>query len=130
MINWKQKLSSRKLWAGIIAALGSILTAIFSEQLDEMTVELVKTAVIALCVYIGGESFVDIARAIFTAVGKTAAELSSAPPGTAAPETAAKINTSGFNYIEPQIKPREAETPPPRQEDSGEETEDPDNTTE
>lgn len=58
----KQKLTSRKLWAAIIAAVITVITGLFSEELTPETVELTSKAVVALCVYIFGESIVDVAR--------------------------------------------------------------------
>lgn len=65
-INWKQKLSSRKLWAAVIAAAVTILTALFKAELTPDTVDLIGKGVIALCVYIFGEGIVDAARIIWS----------------------------------------------------------------
>ena len=70
-INWKQKLSSRKLWAAIAAAVITILTAIFKEELSAEAVDLIGKGVIALCVYIFGEGIVDVARQIWSAATET-----------------------------------------------------------
>lgn len=67
-INWAQKLTSRKLWAAIAAAGAAIATAIFKEQLTPEAVTLIKTAIFALCTYIGGESIVDVARAVWGSI--------------------------------------------------------------
>ncbi|MEA4831856.1 hypothetical protein SDC9_185138 [bioreactor metagenome] len=66
-IMWKQKLTSRKLWAAVAAFLVTILTVIFKNQLTSEEVELITKGIIALCVYIFGESGVDIARALISA---------------------------------------------------------------
>ena len=61
-INWKQKLTSRKFWAAIIAVIVAIC-AIFG--IPEMTTEQVTTLVMAfgtLIAYILGEGFVDAKR--------------------------------------------------------------------
>lgn len=63
MINWKQKLSSRKLWAavaGIVAGLAMVF------GLDENTITTVSGAVVSaasVVAYILAESKVDTARA-------------------------------------------------------------------
>lgn len=58
----KQKLTSRKLWAAVVAAAITIVTGLFSEELTPEAVSLISKAVMALCVYIFGESIVDVAR--------------------------------------------------------------------
>lgn len=61
-INWKQKLTSRKFWAAIIAVIVAICAVI---GIPEMTTEQVKTLVMAfgtLVAYIIGEGFVDAKR--------------------------------------------------------------------
>lgn len=63
-INWKQKLSSRKLWAAAAAAVLSVLTALFGENLPAEAVEVLKTGICALVAYIFGEGAIDIARII------------------------------------------------------------------
>ena len=65
-----RKLSSRKLWAAIIAAAATFCTAMFKEQLDAETVDLIGKGVVALCVYIFGEGIADAAGAIFGEVKK------------------------------------------------------------
>lgn len=65
-INWKQKLSSRKLWLAVFAAVVTILTALFKTELTAETIALIEKGVLALCVYIGGESVVDAARQIWS----------------------------------------------------------------
>lgn len=61
-IGWAQKLTSRKLWCAVAAAIAIFVTALCGEELAPETVEIVKAGVGALVAYIFGESFVDIAR--------------------------------------------------------------------
>ena len=61
-INWKQKLSSRKLWAAALAAVLAILAAVLGEEIPEDAVEVIRTGIHVLIAYIFGESAVDIAR--------------------------------------------------------------------
>ena len=58
----RQKLTSRKLWAAIVAAVVAIGTALFSDSITPEAVELLSKAVVALCCYIFGEGIVDAAR--------------------------------------------------------------------
>lgn len=62
MINWKQKLTSRKFWAAFIGFVVAILTVF---KIDDMTTQQV-TALISstsvLIAYIIGEGMVDAAR--------------------------------------------------------------------
>ncbi len=64
-INWKQKLSSRKLWAAVAAFLATIIVALFKNEIPAEAADIISKGVIALCVYIFGESGVDIARTIW-----------------------------------------------------------------
>ena len=64
----KRKLSSRKLWAAVAAVIITVLTVIFKGTLDPELVKIIGDAVTALCVYIGGETAVDVARQIFTRI--------------------------------------------------------------
>lgn len=61
-VNWKQKLSSRKLWAAVLAAVFALLTALFGEELPAEMVEILKTGIYGLIAYIFGEGVVDVAR--------------------------------------------------------------------
>lgn len=61
-INWGEKLTSRKLWCAVAAAVAILVTAFFGDELTPETVDVIKTGVGALVAYIFGESFVDIAR--------------------------------------------------------------------
>lgn len=61
-INWKQKLTSRKFWAAVIAVVVSVAAAF---GIPEITVEQI-TAIISACAvliaYIIGEGLVDASR--------------------------------------------------------------------
>ena len=60
----KRKLRSRKLWAAAAAFLGALLLTLFDGGDGAWRAELLQKGVAALCVYIGGESAVDIAAAL------------------------------------------------------------------
>ena len=64
----KQKLSSRKLWAAILASLAAVIVAICGEELTPEIVSALKCAVSAAVAYIFGEGAVDIARIIADAL--------------------------------------------------------------
>lgn len=68
MNNLKQKLSSRKLWAAILAALAAIIVALCGEELTPEIISALKCAVSAAVAYIFGEGAVDIARIIADAI--------------------------------------------------------------
>jgi uncharacterized membrane protein len=62
MINWKQKLTSRKFWSAVIGFVTSILTVM---NIDKLTIEQVTgiiSATSVLIAYIIGEGMVDAAR--------------------------------------------------------------------
>lgn len=62
MINWKQKLTSRKFWSAVIGFITSILTVM---NIDKLTIEQVTgiiSATSVLVAYIIGEGMVDAAR--------------------------------------------------------------------
>lgn len=61
-IDWKQKLSSRKLWAAVLCAVFAVVTAIFGEDLSPEIVEVLKTGIYGLISYIFGEGVVDVVR--------------------------------------------------------------------
>ncbi|MBE6599522.1 MAG: hypothetical protein E7638_08785 [Ruminococcaceae bacterium] len=63
-VNWRQKLSSRKLWAAVLAAVFAVVTASFGDSLSAETVDVLKTGIYGLIAYIFGEGVVDAARAI------------------------------------------------------------------
>lgn len=64
VVNWKQKLSSRKLWAAVLAAVFAVAAAVFGDELDAEAVDMLQTGVYGLIAYIFGEGVVDAARAI------------------------------------------------------------------
>ena len=62
MINWKQKLSSRKFWVALVGFITSILVAF---NVPTLTVEQVTTIVMGggtLIAYILSEGFIDAKR--------------------------------------------------------------------
>ena len=61
-INWKQKLTSRKFWAAIIAVVTTVLVAFNVSNLTIEQVVAVITAASVLIAYIVGEGLVDAAR--------------------------------------------------------------------
>lgn len=61
-INWKQKLTSRKFWAAIIAVVTTTLVAFNVSNLTIEQVVAVITASSVLIAYIVGEGMVDSAR--------------------------------------------------------------------
>ena len=64
----KQKLSSRKLWAAIIAVIVVLAVSLLGEELTPETVFALECVVGAAIAYIFGEGAVDIARVIAEAV--------------------------------------------------------------
>ncbi len=73
-VNWRQKLSSRKLWAAVLCAVFAVVTAIFGEELSPEVAEVLKTGIYGLIAYIFGEGVVDAARLVGQAVGKGSSE--------------------------------------------------------
>lgn len=61
-INWKQKLTSRKLWCALISAALGVVIAVFGEELPADTVDLIEKGIYAMIAYIFGESVVDAVR--------------------------------------------------------------------
>ena len=61
-INWKQKLTSRKFWAALIAVVTTLLVAFNVSNLTIEQVVAVITAAATLVAYIVGEGLVDAAR--------------------------------------------------------------------
>lgn len=61
-INWKQKLSSRKLWAAVMAAVFAVVAAMLGEELPAEMVTVLRTGIYGLIAYIFGEGAVDVAR--------------------------------------------------------------------
>ena len=70
MNNWKSKLSSRKMWAAIVAVLVVILTIFVGEDLTPELTSALECIVFAAVAYIFGEGAVDIARVIADAIKK------------------------------------------------------------
>lgn len=58
-INWKQKLTSRKFWAAIIAVVMSVMTLMNVDSMTQTHVEALGWGVAALIAYIIGEGLVD-----------------------------------------------------------------------
>lgn len=73
-INWKQKLSSRKLWCALISAVLGVVIAVFGEELPADTVDLIEKGIYAMIAYIFGESVVDAVRVNGDAKVKVAEE--------------------------------------------------------
>ena len=61
-VNLKEKLSSRKFWAAVLAAAGALICAIIGDSLTAETVASLRCGVSALIAYIFGEGAVDLAR--------------------------------------------------------------------
>jgi len=61
---WKEKLSSRKLWAAIVSAALCVAAALFGEEMSAEAADMVRCAVAAGITYIFGEGIVDAARQI------------------------------------------------------------------
>jgi hypothetical protein len=59
-INWKQKLSSRKLWVGIALVLIGILLCLIGDVDNG-----IRVAAIGGSAYLGAEAIVDVIRIIF-----------------------------------------------------------------
>ena len=64
VIDWKQKLSSRKLWAAVLSVVLMCVSAVFGEEMTAEVAEVLKTAVYGLIAYIFGEGIVDAAREV------------------------------------------------------------------
>ena len=64
----KQKLSSRKLWAAIIAVIVVLAVSLLGEELTPEIVSALECVVGAAVAYIFGEGAVDIARIVAEAV--------------------------------------------------------------
>lgn len=58
----KQKLSSRKLWIGLLAIIASLVTMCLGEEMTPEITDALKYLVSACGCYIFGESIVDAAR--------------------------------------------------------------------
>ena len=62
MIDWKQKLSSRKLWAAVVGVIVGLAAAFGIEENDYAQIVGVVGSVVSVVGYIFGESAVDAAR--------------------------------------------------------------------
>lgn len=62
MINWKQKLSSRKLWAAVVGVIVGLAAAFGIEENEYAQIVGVVGSVVSAVSYIFGESAVDAAR--------------------------------------------------------------------
>lgn len=62
MIDWKQKLSSRKLWAAVIGVIVGLAAAFGIEENEYAQVVGVVGSVVSAVGYIFGEASVDAAR--------------------------------------------------------------------
>ena len=61
-INWKQKLTSRKVWAALAGFVTSILVALNYNELTIQQITAIISAAGILIAYILGESYVDANR--------------------------------------------------------------------
>ena len=61
-INWKQKLTSRKFWAAIVAVIVSLCVLIGVPNVTQEQITALVMAVGGLIAYIRGEGCVDAAR--------------------------------------------------------------------
>lgn len=61
-INWKQKLTSRKFWAAIVAVVVSLCVLFGVPNVTQEQITALIMAVGGLIAYILGEGFVDAAR--------------------------------------------------------------------
>jgi hypothetical protein len=61
-INWKQKLSSRKFWAGAAGWLTSLLTAFGATDSAIARAGIIVAGIGSLCVYMLAEGMTDKAR--------------------------------------------------------------------
>jgi len=73
-INWKQKLSSRKLWAAIAGLAVGIAAAFGLTENDWAQIAGIVTSAISVVSYIFGESEIDAARAGASRSGENTAE--------------------------------------------------------
>lgn len=62
MINWKQKLSSRKLWAALVGVIVGLAAAFGIEENEYAQIVGVVGSIVSAVSYIFGESAVDAAR--------------------------------------------------------------------
>lgn len=73
-IDWKQKLTSRKFWAAIIAFVTAVCAAFGIEQITTEQIIAIISAVSALIAYIIGEGLVDAAHSKATGNENTVQE--------------------------------------------------------
>lgn len=66
-----QKLTSRKMWAAIAAAVMCVITAVFGENIPAELAEYIRTGAYVLIAYVFGEAAVDVAREIGKIANKT-----------------------------------------------------------
>lgn len=76
VIDWKQKLSSRKMWAAVLSVVLMCVSAVFGEEMTAEVAEVLRTAVYGLIAYIFGEGIVDAAREVGAGKVDAAKELS------------------------------------------------------
>ena len=67
----KQKLTSRKLWAAILAGAAALIAVLCGEELSPEAVSALRCTVTAAVAYIFGEGAVDAARLLADALGST-----------------------------------------------------------
>lgn len=73
-INWKQKLTSRKLWAAIVGVVVGLAAAFGITENDYAQVVGVVTSAVSVVGYILGEAKVDAARAVTETTAKDTTE--------------------------------------------------------
>lgn len=61
-VNWREKLTSRKLWCAMAAGIVMAMTVLFGDGLTPEMVSIIRSGVGVLVAYIFGESAVDVAR--------------------------------------------------------------------
>ena len=62
LINWKQKLSSRKLWAALVGVVVGVAMAFGMDESEWTEVAGIITSLVSVVAYIFGEAKVDAAR--------------------------------------------------------------------
>ncbi len=61
-INWRQKLSSRKLWAAVVGVIVGLAAAFGIEENDFAQIAGIVTSAASVLAYISGETKVDATR--------------------------------------------------------------------
>ena len=74
-IDWRQKLTSRKLWAAVVGVVVGLAAAFGIQENDYAQIVGVVTSAVSVVSYIFGESSVDAARATAPQFGLLEAEL-------------------------------------------------------